>query len=73
MNFSYTLIRFLDGQKPFFWTPKVIYQGSYYNVMGFILGHGLTYEEYHGLTEKEQDMLAQDEARFLHELHGLCV
>lgn len=70
---EFQLYSFLSKQRLSFQTPEVIYQGDCYNVMGYIKGHGITYEQYYALSEKEKDALAYDEAVFLKELHSIQV
>lgn len=68
---EFQLYRFLE---PFSFPceiPKVIYQGEAFNMMTYIKGERLAYENYHKLSEKEKDRLACDEAEFLIALHSV--
>lgn len=70
---EFQLYAFLKKQKLSFQIPEVIYQGYRYNIMSYIQGHKLTYQQYHALSESEKDAIARDEAAFLRELHSLQV
>ena len=48
-----------------------VYQSDRLNIMTYMKGERVTYEQYHTLSEKEKDALAWDEAMFLKELHTI--
>ena len=50
-----------------------MYQSDQFNIMKYINGERITYEQYHKLSEKEKDALAYDEATFLKELHSIAI
>lgn len=68
---EFELYRFLESCNLSFQTPAVVYQSDRFNVMTYIKGEHITYEQYHRLSEKEKDALAYDEAAFLKELHSI--
>ncbi|MBO5165848.1 MAG: aminoglycoside phosphotransferase family protein [Lachnospiraceae bacterium] len=70
---EFDLYRFLETVKFSYQIPKVIYQCEHFNIMKYIKGERITYEQYHKLGEKEKDALAYDEAIFLKELHSVNV
>lgn len=67
---EFQLYSFLNRHEFSFQIPMAIYQGDYYNVMNYISGKRITYNDYTALSEKEQNALAIDEAAFLQELHN---
>lgn len=68
---EFQLYHFLNSQNLSFEIPHMIYQGNDFNVMNYLPGKTLTYKEYHTLSKKEQEAIAQDEAAFLRELHSI--
>lgn len=68
---EFELYRFLENCNLSYQTPTVVYQSDRFNVMTYIKGEHITYEQYHKLNEKEKDALACDEATFLKELHSI--
>lgn len=68
---EFELYRFLENCNLSFQTPAVVYQSDRFNIMTYIQGDHITYEQYHKLSEKEKDALACDEATFLKELHSI--
>lgn len=67
---EFELYRFLETCNLSYQVPKVVYQSDRFNIMTYIAGERVTYEQYHKLSEKEKDALACDEATFLKELHS---
>lgn len=70
---EFELYRFLESCNLSFQTPAVVYQSDRFNVMTYIKGEHITYDQYHRLSEKEKDALAYDEATFLKELHSIDI
>lgn len=70
---EFELYRFLENCNLSYQTPAVVYQSDQFNVMTYIKGEHITYEQYHKLSEKEKDALACDEATFLKELHSIKI
>lgn len=68
---EFDLYRFLETVNFSFQIPTVVYQSERFNIMKYIKGEHITYEQYHKLGEKEKDALAFDEATFLKELHSV--
>ena len=68
---EFELYRFLENCNLSYQTPAVVYQSDRLNIMTYIKGEHITYEQYHKLSEKEKDALACDEATFLKELHSI--
>ena len=68
---EFELYRFLEKCNLSYQTPAVVYQSDSFNIMTYIKGEHITYEQYHKLSEKEKDALACDEATFLKELHSI--
>ena len=68
---EFELYRFLENCKLSYQIPAVVYQSDRFNIMKYIKGERITYEQYHKLSEKEKDALAYDEATFLKELHSI--
>lgn len=68
---EFALYQFLENCNLSYQTPKVVYQSDRFNVMTYMKGEHITYEQYHKLSEKEKDALAYDEATFLKELHSI--
>ena len=68
---EFELYRFLENCNLSYQTPMVVYQSDQFNIMTYIKGEHITYEQYHKLSEKEKDALAYDEATFLKELHSI--
>lgn len=68
---EFELYRFLQNCNLSYQTPAVLYQSDQFNIMTYIKGEHITYEQYHKLSEKEKDALAYGEATFLRELHIL--
>lgn len=68
---EFELYRFLENCSLSYQTPAVVYQSDRFNIMKYIKGEHITYEQYHKLSEKEKDSLAYDEATFLKELHSV--
>lgn len=68
---EFELYRFLENCNLSYQTPTVLYQSTRFNVMAYIRGEHITYEQYHKLSEKEKDAIAYDEATFLKELHSI--
>lgn len=68
---EFELYRFLEMCNLSYQVPKVVYQSDRFNIMTYIAGERVTYEQYHKLSEKEKDALACDEATFLKELHSV--
>ena len=68
---EFELYRFLEGCNLSYQTPAVVYQSDRANIMTYLKGEHITYEQYHKLREKEKDALAFDEATFLKELHSI--
>lgn len=64
---EFELYRFLENCNLSYQTPSVVFQSDQFNIMTYIKGEHLTYEQYHKLSEKEKDALAYDEATFLKE------
>lgn len=70
---EFELYRFLEHCNLSYQTPTVVYQSDQFNIMTYIKGEHITYEQYHKLSEKEKDALACDEATFLKELHSIAI
>lgn len=70
---EFELYRFLEDCNLSYHTPTVVYQSERFNIMTYIKGEHITYEQYHKLSEKEKDALAYDEAAFLKELHSIKI
>lgn len=70
---EFDLYRFLETVNFSFQIPTVVYQSERFNIMKYIKGEHITYEQYHKLGEKEKDALAFDEATFLKELHSVKI
>ena len=68
---EFELYRFLENCNLSYQTPAVVYQSDRFNIMTYIQGEHITYEQYHKLSEKEKDAIACDEATFLKELHSI--
>ena len=68
---EFELYRFLENCDLSYQTPTVVYQSDRLNIMTYLKGEHITYEQYHKLSEKEKDALASDEATFLKELHSI--
>ena len=68
---EFELYRFLEGCNLSYQTPAAVYQSDRANIMTYLKGEHITYEQYHKLREKEKDALAFDEATFLKELHSI--
>ena len=68
---EFELYRILENCKLSYQIPAVVYQSDRFNIMKYIKGERITYEQYHKLSEKEKDALAYDEATFLKELHSI--
>lgn len=68
---EFELYNFLETCGLSYQTPGVVYQGDQFNIMTYISGEHISYEQYHKLSEKEKDALAYDEAIFLKELHSI--
>ena len=70
---EFELYRFLENCNLSYQTPAVVYQIDQFNIMKYIKGERIAYEQYHKLSEKEKDALASDEATFLKELHSIAI
>ena len=70
---EFELYRFLENCNLSYQTPAVVYQSDQFNIMKYIKGERIAYEQYHKLSEKEKDALASDEATFLKELHSIKI
>lgn len=70
---EFALYTFLGGQNLSFATPKALYQGNTFNIMSFISGETISYQDYFRLSERKQELLAEDMAVFLRELHSITV
>ena len=70
---EFELYRFLENCNLSYQTPAVVYQSDQFNIMKYIKGERIAYEQYHKLSEKEKDALASDEATFLKELHSIAI
>ena len=68
---EFALYQFLENCNLSYQTPRVVHQSDRFNVMTYIKGEHITYEQYHKLSDKEKDTLACDEATFLKELHSI--
>lgn len=68
---EFELYKFLESCNLSYQTPAVVYQSDRVNIMTYLKGEHITYEQYHKLSEKEKDALASDEATFLKELHSI--
>lgn len=68
---EFELYGFLESCNLSYQTPAVVYQSDQVNIMTYLKGEHITYEQYHKLSEKEKDALACDEATFLKELHSI--
>lgn len=70
---EFELYRFLENCNLSYQTPEVVYQSDRFNIMKYMKGEPITYEQYHKLGEEEKDALAYDEATFLKELHTIKI
>lgn len=70
---EFDLYGFLEHQHLPFHTPKVIYQSDDFNIMSFLSGEQISLRRYLGFSEKEKEVLAEDEALFLQSLHKLKI
>lgn len=70
---EFDLYGFLERQQLPFHIPKVIYQSDDFNVMSFLSGEQISLRKYLGLSDKEKEALAEDEALFLLALHKLKI
>lgn len=70
---EFELYRFLENCNLSYQTPAVVYQSDQFNIMKYIKGERIAYEQYHKLSEKDKDALASDEATFLKELHSIAI
>lgn len=70
---EFELYRFLENCNLSYQTPAVVFQSDQFNIMTYLKGEHLTYEQYHKLSDKEKDALAYDEATFLKELHSIKI
>lgn len=70
---EFELYLFLEDVNFSYRIPRSVYRGDRFNVMTYIKGEHISFEEYHKLGEKEKDALAYDEATFLRELHSIQV
>ena len=66
---EFSLYEFLAQQKMSFCIPRVIYKSRKLNIMSFLSGNPISYDDYLKLSQKEKESLAMDEAEFLRELH----
>ena len=69
---EFELYRFLENCNLSYQTPAVVYQSDQFNIMKYIKGERIAYEQYHKLSEKEKDALAkkEEEAKVLAEKTG---
>lgn len=70
---EFALYAFFDRQKISFVIPKSLYQGQTFNIMQFISGETISHKDYSFLSEREKELLAEDMAIFLRELHCIIV
>lgn len=68
---EFRLYRFFETQNFSFKIPKAIWCGWDYNLMEYLPGSRISNRTYRNMSEREKDLLAQDEALFLKELHAL--
>lgn len=68
---EFSLYEFLAQQNLSFCTPKVIYKSRRLNIMTFLSGTAISYDDYLKLSPIEKENLAMDEAKFLRELHRI--
>lgn len=70
---EFALYAFFGRQKLSFVIPKALYQGETFNIMQFISGETISYRDYSFLSEREKELLAEDMAIFLRELHRIII
>ena len=68
---EFSLYEFLAQQELSFCIPRVIYKSRKLNIMSFLSGNPISYDDYLKLSQKEKESLAMDEAEFLRELHRI--
>jgi len=67
------LYDFLSNFNLPFETPKPILNDENFNMITYIKGQHLSYDDYQCLSEEEKDLLAIDEANFLKALHAIRI
>lgn len=70
---EFALYNFLSNCNLPFETPKSMLCSEHFNIMTYIKGEHLSYNDYHHLSEEEKDLLAVDEANFLKALHSIKI